>query len=64
MSDEEHRSSLASTVAGGGPSVEPDTIDISAQPTTCNLILLVGGSFRMEAGRGLVYPCQTMLDDV
>jgi hypothetical protein len=25
---------------------------------------LVGGSFQIEAGRGLVYPCQTMLDDV
>jgi hypothetical protein len=27
-------------------------------------MLLVGGSFRMEVGRGLVYPCQTLLDDV
>jgi hypothetical protein len=35
-----------------------------AQPTTCNLILLVGESFRMEIKRGLVYPCQTMLDDI
>jgi hypothetical protein len=34
------------------------------QPTTCNLILMVRGSFRMEVGRGLVYPHQTMLDDV
>jgi hypothetical protein len=39
-------------------------IDNLAQPITCNLILLVGGSFRMEVGRGLVYPRQTMLDDV
>jgi hypothetical protein len=65
MSDEEHRSSLASTTAGGGPSsIEPNTIDNLAQPTACNLILLVGGSFQMEVRRGLVYPCQTMLDDV
>jgi hypothetical protein len=27
-------------------------------------MLLVGGSFRMEVGRGLVYPGQTMLDDI
>jgi hypothetical protein len=39
-------------------------IDNLAQPTTCSLILLVRGSFRMEVGRGLVYPHQTMLDDV
>jgi hypothetical protein len=46
------------------PSIEPDTIDNLAQPTTCNLILLVGGSFRMEVRKGLVYPHQTMLDDI
>jgi hypothetical protein len=39
------------------PSIEPDTIDNLAQPIACNLILLVRGSFRMEVGRGLVYPC-------
>jgi hypothetical protein len=39
-------------------------IDNLAQPTTCNVILLIGGSFRMEVRRGLVYPCQTMLGDV
>jgi hypothetical protein len=71
MSDEEHRSSLACTAGGGWPqgeqhppSIEPDMIDNLAQPTVCILILLVGGSFRMEVGRGLVYPCQTMLDNV
>jgi hypothetical protein len=64
MSDIEHRSSLASTAAGGGPSIEPDPIDKLAQPTTCNLILMVGGSFRMKVRRGLLYPCQTMLDDI
>jgi hypothetical protein len=46
------------------PSIELDTIDNLAQPTICNLILLVKGTFRMEVGRGLVYPRQIMLDDV
>jgi hypothetical protein len=46
------------------PSIELDIIYNLAQPTSCNLILLVGGSFRMEVGRGLIYPHQTMLDDV
>jgi hypothetical protein len=44
-------------------SIEPGTIDNLAQPTACSLILL-GESFRMDVGRGLVYPCQTMLDDL
>jgi hypothetical protein len=62
MSDKERSSSLASTaVAGGTSSIEPDTIDNLAQSTSCILILLVGGSFRMEVGRGLVYPRQTIL---
>jgi hypothetical protein len=64
MSDEERRSRLASIAAGGGPSIEPDTIDNLTQPIACNLILSVRGSFQMEVGRGLVYPCQTLLDDV
>jgi hypothetical protein len=84
MSDEERRSSFASTAVDGQPqvehqvpvsrlverheqplpSIEPDMIDNLAEPKTCNIILLVGGSFRMEVRRGLVYPCQTMLDDV
>jgi hypothetical protein len=46
------------------PSIESDTIDNLAQPTSCSLILLVRGSFQMEIRRGLVYTCQTMLDDV
>jgi hypothetical protein len=46
------------------PSFESDMIDNLAQPTACNLILLVRGSFRMEVGRGLVYLHQTMPDDV
>jgi hypothetical protein len=65
MSDEERRSSLASTTVGGGPSsIEPDTIDNLAQPTTCSLIFLVRWIFRMEVGRRIMYPHQTMLDDV
>jgi hypothetical protein len=84
MSDEERRSSFASTAVDGQPqvehqvpvsrlverheqplpSIEPDMIDNLAEPKTCNIILLVGESFRMEVRRGLVYPCQTMLDDV
>jgi hypothetical protein len=84
MSDEECRSSLASTTRGGRPqgehqvpasgliegheqpmpSIELDTIDNLAEPTSCNFIFLVGGSFRMEVERGLVYSHQTMLDDV
>jgi hypothetical protein len=46
------------------PSFEPGTIDNLAQPITCNLILLIRGVFQMEVERGLVYPRQTMLDDV
>jgi hypothetical protein len=46
------------------PSIELDTIDNLAQPIAYNLILLVGGSFRMEVGRELVYPHHTMHDDV
>jgi hypothetical protein len=71
MSDKDHRSSLASTAGGGQPkreqpppSIEPDTIDNLAQPTTYILIFLVGGSFQMEVRRGLVYLCQAMLDGV
>jgi hypothetical protein len=64
MSDGEHRSSLASTTASGGPPIESDMIDNLTQPRACSLILLVEGSFRMEVGRGLVYPHQTMLDDI
>jgi hypothetical protein len=35
-----------------------------AQPTTSSLIVMIGGSFHMEVERGLVYPYQTLLDDV
>jgi hypothetical protein len=47
-----------------GPSIEPDKINNLALPIACILMLLVGGSFRMEVGKGLVYPCQTILDNV
>jgi hypothetical protein len=39
-------------------------IDNLAQSITCNLILLVRGSFQIDVGRGVVYPHQTMLDDI
>jgi hypothetical protein len=38
-------------------------IDNLTQPTSCNIMLLVR-SYRMKVGRGLVYPRQTMLNDV
>jgi hypothetical protein len=53
---EEHEQSL--------PSLEPDTIDNLAQPKACNLVVMVGGSYRMEVGKGLVYPYQSLLDNV
>jgi hypothetical protein len=46
------------------PSIELNMIDNLAQPTTSNLFVLVRGSFQMELRRGLVYPRQTMLDDI
>jgi hypothetical protein len=71
MSDNERRSSFASIARSRWPqgeqpppSIEADMIDNLAQPTACNLILLVGGSIQMEVRRGLVYPHQTMLDNV
>jgi hypothetical protein len=64
MSDEEHRSTLASTTTGGGPSIEPDRIDNLAQPTACSIILLIRGSFRMEVEKWLVYLHQTILDNI
>jgi hypothetical protein len=39
-------------------------IDNLDKAIACGLMLLVGGSFRMEVARGLVYPYQTMLDGV
>jgi hypothetical protein len=39
-------------------------LDNLAQPTTCNLVVMVRGSYQMEVGKGLVYPHKTLLDDV
>jgi hypothetical protein len=39
-------------------------IDNLAQPTARSLVVMIRGSFRMQVGRGLVYPHQTLLDDV
>jgi hypothetical protein len=41
-----------------------DTIDNLAQPIACSLVVMIEGSFQMEVGKGLVYPHQTLLDDV
>jgi hypothetical protein len=63
----EHQAPASGLVEGHEqhlPSIELNMIDNLTQPTACNLILLVGESFRMEVGRGIVYPHQTMLDDV
>jgi hypothetical protein len=45
-------------------SLELNTINNLAQPTVCNLVVMIRGSFRMEVGRGPVYPHQILLDDV
>jgi hypothetical protein len=39
-------------------------IDNLAQLIAYNLVVMIEGSFRMEVGKGLVYPHQTLLDDV
>jgi hypothetical protein len=46
------------------PSLEPDMIDNLAQSTACNLVILLGGSYQKKVGKGLVYPHQTLLDDI
>jgi hypothetical protein len=72
---EERRSSFTSAAAGASQSrgterpsvptsVEPDTIDGLARPTRCSLLVQVGGSSRLEVGKGLVYPGVSQLDDV
>jgi hypothetical protein len=35
-----------------------------AHPVRCNLVTMVGGNYRMEVGKGLVYAHQALLDDV
>jgi hypothetical protein len=51
-------------VAMSGASLEPDTIDTLAHPTPCNLIITISGDYRMEVGKGIVYPRMYILDDV
>jgi hypothetical protein len=46
------------------PSFKPDMIDNLAQTIARSLVVMIGGNFRMEVGKGLVYPHQTLLDDV
>jgi hypothetical protein len=46
------------------PSFEPNMIDNLAQSTTCSLFVMIEGSFPMEITKGLVYPHQTLLDDI
>jgi hypothetical protein len=36
--------------------LEPDMIDNLDQPTTCSLVVMIGGSFQMEVEKGLVSP--------
>jgi hypothetical protein len=43
--------------------LEPDTIDNLAHPTTCIIVVMVEGNYRMEVKKGLVYPHQALLDD-
>jgi hypothetical protein len=51
-------------VATSGPSLEPDTIDTLTHPTPCSLIITISGGYRMEVGKGIVYPRMYTLDDV
>jgi hypothetical protein len=39
-------------------------IDNLAHPIAYSLVVMIGGSFQMEVGKGLVHPHQTLLDDV
>jgi hypothetical protein len=78
MSEKEHRSNLASIARGGRPqgelsvatspplhsSLELDMIDNLAKPTICILVVMIGGKFQMEIGKGLLYPHQTLLNNV
>jgi hypothetical protein len=51
-------------VATSGPSLEPDTIDTLAHPTPCILVIIISGDYRMEVGKGIIYPRMYTLDDV
>jgi hypothetical protein len=39
-------------------------IDTLAHPIPCNLIITILGGYRMEVGKGIVYPRMYTLDDV
>jgi hypothetical protein len=39
-------------------------IDNLTQSTTCNHVVMVRGSYRMEVEKRLVYPHQTLLEDI
>jgi hypothetical protein len=51
-------------VAMSRPSLEPDTIDTLAHLTPCSLIITISGGYRMEVGKGIIYPRMYTLDDV
>jgi hypothetical protein len=51
-------------VETSGPSLEPDMIDTLAHPTPCNLIITISGGYRLEVGKGIIYPSVYTLDDV
>jgi hypothetical protein len=51
-------------VATSGPSLKPDTIDNLTHPTPCILIITISGDYRMEVGKGIIYPRMYTLDDV
>jgi hypothetical protein len=47
-----------------GQGFEVQAAGTLAHPTTCSLVVLVGGGYRMEIRKGLVYPNSARLDDV
>jgi hypothetical protein len=47
-----------------GPSLESDTIDTLSHLTPCSLIITISGDYRMEVGKGIVYPRMYTLDNV
>jgi hypothetical protein len=51
-------------VTTSGPSLEPDTIDTQAHPTLCSLLITISGDYRMEVGKGIIYPRMYTLDNV
>jgi hypothetical protein len=50
--------------ATSGPSLEPDTIDTLSHTTPCILIITIPGDYRMEVGKGIIYPSMYTLDEV